>query len=192
MGLFTRLGEERRRRKLEEVTRALEELKRENVVHADTLKPKHTASPLQKVPSLHTGRDLLFIGILILCIVALIIISFYYKGQSSSFKAKYEEKAETLKELERELEEKLVDLNETKYQLQFKEEVEEELSGRSKDLEDEITRLEDDIKKLQDEMNAKKEELANLTKITDDQRREIKKWKECIEDEYDGNLTKCD
>ncbi len=191
MGIIKEYVAHRRQKKLAEVTQALEQLKHENVA-TDAFKPKSTViNHNTSYPLMRNGKDLLFIGILLVSVVVLVIISFYYRSQFTSLQDNYDEKVDKLKTLETELREKLEDLNDTKTLL---EDTEKELSGKSaaeKKLETKIEDLNTAIDKLEADISSKKSELDNLTRTTDDQRREIKKWKDCIEDEYNGNLSVC-
>lgn len=181
----------RRQKKLEEVNRALEQLKHENVA-TDSLKPKITPSSPSSYSPIRSGKDLLFIGILSVAVVVLVIISFYYRGQYTDLNDVYEEKVEKLKTLETELREKLQDLDATKTLLKDKEATEKSFQKDQDKLEANIEDLEKDAAKLEADVAAKKAELTNLTKTADDQRKEITKWKNCITDDLRQNLSVCD
>src|SRR3989344_3929610 len=109
MSLINEYMSDRRKKKLEEVTRALEQLKHENVA-TDALKPKSTLSTSVSHPPMRTGKDLLFIGILLVCVVVLVITSFYYRAQYSKLNTDYQEKVDNIKTLEADLQENIDDL----------------------------------------------------------------------------------
>ncbi|MBI1972639.1 hypothetical protein HYS50_01395 [Candidatus Woesearchaeota archaeon] len=191
MGIIKDYMLQRRQKKLEEVTRALEQLKHENVA-TDSLKPKTTPSHQNVYSPLRSGREFLFIGILLVCVVVLIVLSFYYRSQFTSINDEYQEKVDKLETLETELQEKLQDLNETKTLLKDKETSEKDFLKDQDRLEAEIEYLKNEIKTLEADIAAKRDELDNLTKTVSDQKREIAKWKNCIEDELNENLSVCD
>src|SRR3990167_594734 len=139
MSLINEYMSDRRKKKLEEVTRALEQLKHENVA-TDALKPKSTLSTSVSHPPMRTGKDLLFIGILLICVVVLVITSFYYRSQYSKLNDNYQEKTDKLKELEN------------------------DVSKERDRLEADIEDLEDQIDDLEAEISAKTTELENLTR----------------------------
>lgn len=191
MSLIKEYISERRHKKLEEINHALEQLKHENVA-TDALKPKSTLTTPISYPPMRTGKDLLFIGILLVCVVVLIITTFFYRSQYATLNDNYQEKTDQLKVLEADLQKKLDDLATTQEERDklkaSKESTKEERDRLKSDVEDlelEIDRLEDDIK-------IKRAEADNLTRIVSQQRNEIDDWKDCIEDELDQNLSVCD
>jgi len=191
MGIIKDYMLHRRQKKLEEVTKALEQLKQENVATA-SLKPKITPSHQNVPPLLRSDRDFLFIGILLVCVVVLIVLSFYYISQFTRINDEYQEKVDQLKTLETELQEKLQDLNEANTLLKDKKISEKDFLKDQDRLEAEIEDLKNEIKTLEADIAAKRDELDNLTKTASDQKREIAKWKNCIEDELNENLSVCD
>ena len=190
MGIIQEYVAQRRKKKLEDVTHALEQLKHENVA-TDSFKLRNTLQPTITAPLFHSGKDLLFIGILLVCVVILVITTFYYRSQYAKLDDDYQEKVDKLATLETELKEKLQDLDETQSILKEKEASEKELSGKSRTLEAEIEDLENEINTLQKDITTKKDEMANLTITITDQKRDIDKWKGCIQYKYNGNLSVC-
>ncbi|GEM_PF-3177626 len=191
MSLIKDYMSERRKKKLEEINHALEQLKHENVA-TDSLKPKITLPASTAYTPLRTGKDLLFIGILLLCVVVLVIVSFYYRNQYTTLNSDYQAKVDKLKTLETDLAEREQELEDTQDILKDKEDVEKKLSGTKETLEEEISDLEDQIDTLQADITAKKSEIDNLTRTINQQRGEIADWKDCIEDELNQNLSVCD
>ena len=191
MSLINEYMSDRRKKKLEEVTRALEQLKHENVA-TDALKPKSTLSTSVSHPPMRTGKDLLFIGILLICVVVLVITSFYYRSQYSKLNDNYQEKTDKLKELEADLQEKLDALETTQEERDKLKESEKDVSKERDRLEADIEDLEDQIDDLEAEISAKTTELENLTRTVTNQQRDINFWRNCIEDELDENLSVCD
>lgn len=191
MSLIKEYISERRHKKLEEINRALEQLKHENVA-TDGLKPKTVLSTPVSHPPMRTGKDLLFIGILLVCVVILIITTFFYRGQYAALNDSYQEKVDKLTLLEADLQKKIDDLEATQEERDrlkiSKESTQEELD----DLESEVEDLQMEVDKLEDEIKIKRAEVDNLTRVVSQQRNEINDWKDCIEDELEQNLSVCD
>ncbi len=183
---------QRRHKKLEEINLALEQLKHENVA-TDALKPKSSLSPHPtSYPPMRSGKDLMFIGILLVCVVVLVVFSFYYRSQYSKLNDNYQEKVDKLASLEAALQKK-VDALETTQEERDKLEASEKDFLRDRDkLEAEIEDLQNEINTLEADITTKRNELDNLTRTVSDQRREIDRWKDCIEDELNENLSVCD
>ena len=198
MSLIKDYMSDRRHKKLEEINQALEQLKHENVA-TDALKPKSTlTTPVSHAP-MHTGKDLLFIGILLVCVIVLIVTSFYYRSQYATLNDNYQEKVDKLAELEVNLQEKLDALETAEGKLKDKEASEETLQEERDRLESDVEDLELEIERLEDDIRIKRADVDNLTRTINQQRNEINqqrneidRWKDCIEDELDQNLSVCD
>ncbi|HLC72245.1 MAG TPA: hypothetical protein VJH37_01565 [Candidatus Nanoarchaeia archaeon] len=191
MSLIHEYMSERRKKKLEEVTKALEQLKHENVA-TDALKPKSTLSTSASHLPMRTGKDLLFIGILLVCVVVLVITSFYYRTQYSKLDIDYQEKVSRLATLDADLQENIDDLEAAQEKLDDLKASEKDVLRERDRLEAEIEDLEDEISAKQDELDALEIEVTNLTRTVTNQQRDIIYWRNCIEDELNENLSVCD
>ncbi len=191
MSLIKDYMSERRKKKLAEITQALEQLKHENVA-TDSLKPKTTLSTATSYTPMRAGKDFLFIGILLLCVVVLVVVSFYYRNQYTTLNSDYQAKVDKLKTLEADLAEREQELEDTQDLLKDKEDAEKRLSGTKETLEEEIADLEDQIETLEADIITKRTEIDNLTRTINQQRGDINYWKDCIEDELNQNLSVCD
>ena len=191
MSLIKDYISDRRHKKLEEINRALEQLKHENVA-TDALKQKSTLTTPVSHPPMRTGKDLLFIGILLVCVIVLIVTSFYYRSQYATLNDNYQEKVNALSKLEADLQKKIGDLETTQEERDRLEASEETLQEERDRLESDVEDLELEIETLEDDITVKRAEVDNLTRTINQQRNEIDRWKDCIEDELDQNLSVCD
>ena len=193
MSIIDEYAHKRRKKKLEEVNKALERLKREHPFDPSSLKPSMQQSNTYSGKPSGTGSLFWIVVIpLIVIILALGGFLFYYMGQANTMELDYEEQKEKLETLQASLGNKTAALEEKESELKTKEELELNLSDETEQLKREKILLEEEITNLKREILDKQAELLSLNNTVENQKDEISDWMACIEDVFSEDPDDCD
>ena len=191
MGIVDSYMHNRRKKKLEEINKALEKLKREHPFDPTSFKPK-IQQPTMAAQT--NNSKIAWILAILFLIIAIITTSmlFYYKGQLTTIEEGYEEKETELQTLQTTLQTKIAELEKTKTSLKDKTALGLNLSDESYALRKQKQNLEEEIIKLKQQIFNKEVDLSSLNKTNTKQKNEIKEWITCIEDKFKEDPDDCD
>jgi len=181
----------KRKRKLEEVNKALETLKKEHPFDPTSFKPKQTPPPKTERPmhiSSPSRTPTIWTIILGVVSIILLILVVMYKVQLSSSQEDYDTIEQDLNNLQNQLQNQTGLVAQTQAQLQQQE---EEGKNITLALAQEKTTLQNDLLNLTQEINNQYTYLLqiNQSKILLEQ--EIEDLKDCVNNTLGENLNKC-
>lgn len=182
--------EKRRLKELERINREIETLKDQGPHYLHNKENPHAGIRGDKG---YIKRDtnfgfLLLIG---LCLIAIIWLSLFYRQKFNDLSDQYNQKLTELQETSIHLSNLTMELNQTKYRLQFKERVESDLSSQYIDLTEQKEVLEKEIKELEADIGSKKTEIENLKKDVAAKAKKINDLKDCILDDDVDDKEDC-
>lgn len=185
MGFMARWLEKRRLRKLDQINKEIEALKTEG--------PKYIEKREKARIGTFVRRDTSFglMVILILCIIAIIGLSLFYRQKFSAVTERYNEKLKELELKNSELLNLTQEFNETSKKLKLKEKSESELGTQYTTLESENKDLQGEIETLNDKITDKDNEIASLKTQIKEKDDKIGAIEDCILDNKVNDKEDC-
>ena len=197
MGLVDNYKQNRRKKKLEEVNKALDKLKSEHPFDPQSFKPK-TQTPSTNMSSPQPPKqssNTLFIMLTVLFGVlagVFLVMMFLYKGDLSDMEDQYDSKRAELAKLKAQVEEKEKALDNKESELKQQVQRELNLTGEKTALRKDNEKLEDEIDDLKDDVKKHISTIVDMNKTIIKRENEIDDLNTCIKDKFKEDPDKCD